>query len=535
VIVEREPWLGAEVLSYPQRPRTVVDVLDGAVAAFGDRVALRAPEGDLTYGEFAEAVEGAVERLREEGLQAGDRLAVAARNGLDLAVALFACARGGFVMVGLNLRLRAPQWAYMLRHSGARMALAQPEALDELRAAADEAGLATTAVRDVGDHLRGRRRPWSYGAAQQPDEAAAFAVVYTSGTTGRPKASRVVHRCSVHSAMSYVEVVGLAGDDRTAVLFPLYYISGLHAHVLPMMLVGGCSVLVADASAHEFVTLLARERITWMYTVPSMWQLLLREDGFTASVLPDLRRGAFGGSPFPPAMLDSIRQRLPRLRLTDIYGLSETHSPATMLRDEEFATKRGSVGRPLPCMEAKIIDDAGQEVPAGEPGELLLRGSLVTTGYDGDEEATRAAIRAGWLHTGDLARLDRDGYVFILDRKKDMITRGGNKIFSVEVEQLLLTHPGVADVAVFGIPDPIAFEAVAAYVVPMPGAQLTRRDVQRWVAERMSDYAVPRQVRVVDEIPRNRTGKILKTDLRRRLLDELGHPRRAAEGGDHQG
>jgi len=522
VKVEREPWLGAQVLSYPDRPRTVVDVLDGAVAAFGDRTALRAPEGDLTYAEFAEVVEGAVERLTDEGLTAGDRLAVAARNGLDLAVALFACARGGFVMVGLNLRLRAPQWAYMLRHSGARLALGQPEALDELRAAGVEAGMAATAVRDVGDHFRGRRRPWAYDAGQRPDEAAAFAVVYTSGTTGRPKASRVVHRCSVHSAMSYVEVVGLAGNDRTAVLFPLYYISGLHAHVLPMMLVGGTSVLVADASAHDFVELLARERITWMYTVPSMWQLLLREDGFTASALPDLRRGAFGGSPFPTTLLDSIRQRFPRVRLTDIYGLSETHSPATMLRDEEFTAKRGSVGRPLPCMEAKVVDDSGHEVPAGDPGELLLRGSLVTTGYDGDDEATRAAISAGWLRTGDLARMDPDGYVFILDRKKDMITRGGNKIFSVEVEQLLLTHPAIADAAVVGIPDPIAFEAVAAYVVPTDGAQLTRRDVQRWVAERMSDYAVPRQVRVVDEIPRNRTGKILKADLRQRLLDELG-------------
>ena len=520
--VEREPWLGAQVLSYPDRPRTVVDVLDGAVAAFGDRTALRAPEGDLTYAEFAEVVEGAVERLTDEGLTAGDRLAVAARNGLDLAVALFACARGGFVMVGLNLRLRAPQWAYMLRHSGARLALGQPEALDELRAAGAQAGMAATAVRDVGDHFRGRRRPWAYDAGQRPDEAAAFAVVYTSGTTGRPKASRVVHRCSVHSAMSYVEVAGLAGNDRTAVLFPLYYISGLHAHVLPMMLVGGTSVLVADASAHDFVELLARERITWMYTVPSMWQLLLREDGFTASALPDLRRGAFGGSPFPTTLLDSIRQRFPKVRLTDIYGLSETHSPATMLRDEEFTAKRGSVGRPLPCMEAKVGDDSGHEVPAGDPGELLLRGSLVTTGYDGDDEATRAAISAGWLRTGDLARMDPDGYVFILDRKKDMITRGGNKIFSVEVEQLLLTHPAIADAAVVGIPDPIAFEAVAAYVVPADGTQLTRRDVQRWVAERMSDYAVPRQVRVVDEIPRNRTGKILKADLRQRLLDELG-------------
>jgi acyl-CoA synthetase (AMP-forming)/AMP-acid ligase II len=177
-------------------------------------------------------------------------------------------------------------------------------------------------------------------------------------------------------------------------------------------------------------------------------------------------------------------------------------------------------------MEARVVDDDGGEVAAGEPGELLLRGSLVTTGYFRDPEATAAALSDGWFRTGDLARIDADGYVFILDRKKDMITRGGHKIFSVEVEQLLLTHPGIADAAVVGIPDPLAFEAVAAFVVARDGAQVSRRDVQQWVASRMSDYAVPRQVRVVEAIPRNRTGKIVKTELRERLLGELPHLRR---------
>lgn len=527
--VSREPWLGTQVLSYPERLPTVVDVLDRAVAEYGGRTAFKAPEGEVTYAEFAALVEGAVERLGEEGLTAGDRLAVAARNGLDLAVALFACARGGFVMVGLNVRLRPPQWAYMLSHSGASLALGQPAFLDDLRVAGRDAGMPAERVRPVGDHLLGRRRPWRYSPDQRPDEDATFAVVYTSGTTGRPKASRVVHRCSVHSATTYALVLNLTASDRTAVLFPLYYITGLHAHVLPMALVGGTSVLVPETSARQFVDILDAERISWMYTVPSFWLMLLREDRFRWPQLPHLELGAFGGSPFPQSALAQIRQRLPQVRLHDVYGLSETHSPATMLFDGEFRRKPGSVGRPLPCMEAVVVDDDGAAVVAGEPGELLLRGSLVTSGYYRDPQATAAAIRDGWFHTGDLARMDDEGYVWILDRMKDMITRGGHKIFSVEVEQLLMAHPAIVDAAVVGIPDPIAFEAVAAYVVGADGGQLTPRDVQQWVAARMSDYAVPRQVRVVDEVPRNRTGKILKTELRERLLAELPHLRRHAQ------
>jgi acyl-CoA synthetase (AMP-forming)/AMP-acid ligase II len=529
--IDREPWLGTESLSFPGRVPTVVDALDRAVQRFGDREAFIDGHTRVTYAEFAELVEGAAVRLQAEGLAPGDALGVALRNSLELAVALFACARGRFVMVGLNVRLRAPQWAYMLSHSGAGLALAEPDLIEELSAAATDAGLPNEQAREVGDHLTGQHRPWAYGPEQRPDEAATLAVVYTSGTTGRPKASQVVHRASMHSAHSYTALLGLHAEDRTAVLFPLSYISGLHAHVLPMMLVGGASVLLADADPGEFVEVLRTEAITYVYTVPSFWLMLLREPGFRSPELDHVRLGAFGGAPFPTASLSALAEALPKAGWVNIYGLSETHSPATMLLPGEHTAKEGSVGRPLPCMEAKVVDDAGAALAPGEAGELLLRGSLVTTGYFADPESTAAAIDDdGWLATGDVARLDDDGYVWILDRKKDMITRGGYKIFSVEVEQLLTSHPGIADAAVVGIPDPVAYEAVACYVVPEhtpsddgAGPQdgsVTRQQVQHWVAERMSDYAVPRQVRVVDEIPRNRIGKADKVGMRQQLVAE---------------
>jgi O-succinylbenzoic acid--CoA ligase len=385
-------------------------------------------------------------------------------------------------------------------------------------------------VRPVGDHLVGRRRPWRGDAVPFPDEDTTYGIIYTSGTTGRPKASQVVHRCTMHSATAYVRILNLTADDRTAIVFPLYYATGHMAQVAPMMLVGGTSVPVEDVVPREFVRLIGERRITYLMVVPSLWPLLLRQPEFRWPELAHVQIGAFGGSPVPLSTVAALRERMPQLRLYDAYGLTETHSPATILIDAEFRRKPGSVGRPVPCAEARVVDDDGRDVPTGEAGELWVKGPMVTSGYFGDPAATAAAITDGWLHTGDLARMDDEGYVFILDRKKDMITRGGFKVYSVEVEYALVSHPDIAEAAVFGVPDPLAYEAVAAYVVPAEGRTVDASTVQAWVNTRIADYAVPRFVRVVDTIPRNRTGKVDKVGLRSALAAELDSRRR--RGGE---
>jgi long-chain acyl-CoA synthetase len=526
-----ERWLGTDVRCYAGRVRTIVEALDRAVRLFPHRTALETAEGDVTYAELADLVEGAVERLTEEGLVPGDRLAVCLRNGLDIVVAIWACARAGFVFVGLSTRLQPPQWAYMLAHSGASLALAGPEFLDGVREAGAEAGMAPGAIRQLGDHLTGRRRPWRAGAVPFPDEDSTYAVIYTSGTTGRPKASQVAHRCAMHSAIAYVRTLNLTAEDRTAIVFPLYYITGHVAQITPMMLVGGTSVTVNDLVPREFVRLMAERRISYLMVVPSLWPLLLRNPEFGWPELAHVEIGAFGGSPVPLSTIAALRERMPQLRLYDAYGLTETHSPATILIDAEFRRKPGSVGRPLPCAEARVVDDEGKDVPLGEAGELWLKGPMVTPGYFRDPAATADAITEGWLHTGDLARMDEEGFVFILDRKKDMITRGGFKVYSVELEYILVSHPDIAEAAVFGVPDPLAFEAVAAFVVPAAGRTVDARTVQTWVNTRMADYAVPRFVRVVDTIPRNRTGKVDKIGLRQALVAELEAAGRKGRSG----
>ncbi|MCA1657067.1 MAG: acyl--CoA ligase, partial [Actinobacteria bacterium] len=259
-----EEWLGVPVRCYPDRVRTIVEALDRAVRLFPDVVALETPEGDVTYAELAGLVEGAAERLVEEGLTPGDRVAVCLRNGLDIAVAIWAAARAGLVFVGLSTRLAPTQWAFMLSHSGASLALGHPELVDGLRAAGVQAGLPADRVREVGDHLTGRRRPWRGPAVPFPDEDATYAVIYTSGTTGRPKASRVVHRGTMHSAIAYVRTLALTPGDRTAIVFPLYYVTGHVAQVTPMMLVGGTSVTVADMVTRSFVRLIGERHITYL-------------------------------------------------------------------------------------------------------------------------------------------------------------------------------------------------------------------------------------------------------------------------------
>lgn len=504
-----QEWLGAPARSYARRPPTVLDVLDRAVRRWPSRTAFVDVDGTaVTYAGFADQVETAAAALRERGLEPGASVAVASGNTLDLATAVFACARAGLVMVGLNTRLAPPQWSYMLEHSRVQLALAGAPFLAGLR----EAGAADALPLD--EVLReAHERPWAYDAAQQPAEEATYAVVYTSGTTGRPKASQVVHRCSVHSGMSYQRVLQLDADDVTAVLFPMYYISAMHAHVLPAMLTGAQCVLVDATSPKDYVALLAERRVTWAYAVPSWWRLCLRVKGFDD--LTALTRLAAGGAPFPADLVAALRERLPGARLHDVYGLSETHSPGCIATDDVVQTRPGSVGRTLDCMEAQVRDESGRPLDAGEAGELWLRGSLVTTGYAFDEHATRDAIVNGWFATGDIARIDDGGYVTILDRSKDMINRGGTKIFSAEVEELLRRHPAVEDAAVVGMADALAGEAVAAFVVAR--APVTPAEVRAWVREGMADYAAPKVVELLDALPRNAVGKTDKPALRARL------------------
>ncbi len=512
VVVEQ--WLGGPARSFPNRPGSVAEIFDRAVRTWPDAQAARDAAGAVRYAELARRVAGCVTALRAAGLRAGDTVTVAAANSVDYLVVVLASARSGVVLSGVNLKLAPARWADLMRSGRTALAVADAPRIDTLRGAADTAGAAVLPLADLARNAA----TWAELTEPWPAETDHFQLVHTSGSTGRSKTSRVVNRCSVHSGMSYQRVLQLRPGEVTAVLFHLGYISALHAHVLPALLAGGCVLLVDTPTPRSYLPLLAEHGVVWAYAVPSWWQLALREPGLNAAALPRLRLLGAGGSTFGAELEHGLRAALPDTGLLNVYGLSETHSPATILRDAEFVDRPGSVGRALPCMEASVRAPDGAVVPPGEPGEVWLRGSLVTTGYDGMPQATAAAITPdGWFRSGDVGRCDADGYLWILDRLKDMINRAGQKVYSVEVEEVLRRHPAVADAAVVAAPDPRAQERVAAFLELVPGAAVQPAEIRRHVREQLASWAVPSIVEMLDELPRNPTGKVDKPALRATL------------------
>ena len=523
VSVVEETWLGVPAPSYSRRPVDVLDVLDEAFRRRPGAVAVvdAATGATRTVAELADDVATTAAAWRADGLRPGDGVAIAAGNSGDHLVAILACAATGAVAVGLSSRLAVAQWRYQLQHSRCTLLLTDPPHAPAAAAAAE--GVPGLRVLPLADHVRTAApgspawSTWTVNRVRARDEDV-YQVVYTSGTTGRAKASQVVHRASVHSGVAYDRALRLREGESTGVFFSLGYISAMHAHVLPALLSGARLVMLSAGSPRTWVEQLAAFDVAWAYAVPSWWLLALREPGLRAAALPRLRLAGAGGSPFPDRLRDGLAERLPGTELVNIYGLSETHSPTTMLRGPELWSLAGAAGRPLEVVRLQVRDAAGRPLADGQPGEVWVRSSLVTTGYARDAEGTRAAIVDGWLRTGDVGLLQHDGdgpVLRLLDRVKDMVDRAGVKVYSAEVERVLGEHPAVAESAVVAAPDERAGETVAVYLVAAPGAQRpTDAAVRAFVRERLGTSAVPSIVRWVDDLPRGGTGKTDKRRLR---------------------
>jgi acyl-coenzyme A synthetase/AMP-(fatty) acid ligase len=412
--VSREIWHGVPTLSYPNRPGSILDVLDWGVRRTPDLVLFVEPNGsETTYAGFAGLVETTAAWLQEQGVRPGEAIAAAAVNSTPLAALIFAGARIGAIVLCLPARLDPEAWAYMLTDAPCTFTVADLPRLAPLRAAAHAAGV----QRPVElRSLSGGRGGWAYDPARDcPPEDATYAVAYTSGTTGRPKATQMVHRCSVHSAMTYQRILQLQPMERTAVAFPLGHASALHGHLLAAMLAGATCVLLDTAGPRRFLRVLSTERIAWACAPPPTWQLVVKEAGCFADALTHLRILGSTGAPYPDLLAAALHARVPHVRLLNLYGTCETHALATMLDDHQLVVRGGAAGRVLPCMEVTIRDRDGADLPPGEIGEVWLRGSLVTTGYAGDPKSSEQAIVDGWFATGDAGQLDEAGYLSLVN------------------------------------------------------------------------------------------------------------------------
>jgi long-chain acyl-CoA synthetase len=512
---------GTTVRCYASRPRSVVQVLHDALPRSAGDVLLVDPAltRTVTYDGFARLVEGAAATLRARGLRDGDRVAVLLRNGLEAAVAIWACARAGLVHVGLPHDAPVDRLRALLELTSPALLLTQPALRDS---AADAAG--AVPVEDAADVLLCSEIPWRAGAPM-PDEDATYSLIPTSGTTGRPKAVRVTGRMTGHAAAFYTRTLGLTAADRTAIHLPFAWVSGHVTQLTPAMLSGGSAVTMASFSAPALVDVAVEHGVTWLDVVPSIWELLLRTSTFRLPELHHVRLAVFGGAPAPAGTLDRVRERLPQLRLVDVYALSETCAPVTWMPDTEAGRRPGSVGRPAPYCELRLVAPDGGDVERGAPGEIWLRSPAVTPGYWGDDPAPLTAD--GWLRTGDVARLDDEGYVFVAGRAVDLIIRGGVNVYPAEVERALLAVAGVADAAAAGVPSPLNGENVAAAVVAQPGTDLDASVLQRAVRDALGAHAVPRPLRVVDALPRNRNGKVDRGAVRALLVSDAGTAPRA--------
>jgi long-chain acyl-CoA synthetase len=504
--------------------------------------------GDCTYGfgTFVQTSNSVAHALRDRfGMAKGDRVAVLSQNNPEWCLTFWATVSQGAIVVGLNGWWTTDEIEYGLQDSGARVLVADRKRFERIAASLDSAPdlehvfLIDCSAADVGlaDDARIHSfseligSPTADFVAEDIAEDDAAVIFYTSGTTGRPKGAISTHRSMISNLQNtmYNAVAGSmagggalpdAGGGANVALFtsPLFHVSGCHSTLVVGLLAGLKLVMPEGRFTPETALELIQEHhVTVWATVPTMvWRVCEHPDRHDYD-LTSVRSVAFGGSPSADELQRMIRETFPNVSSTsNAYGLTETSSVATVISGQDALERPTSVGPPVPTVHVKIVDAAGKEVAALETGEVCITGPILMAGYWNKPEATAEAIDAdGWLHTGDLGHVDEDGFVYITDRQKDMIIRGGENIYCVEIEQRLVSHPHIADAAVIGVPHPELGEEVKAVVQVEAGESLTEAEVRQWVADGLAAFKVPAYVEIVtDKLPRNASGKLLKNVLR---------------------
>ncbi|MEU3608653.1 fatty acyl-CoA synthetase [Streptomyces sp. NPDC035033] len=489
--------------------RTVDGVLRATAARVPGRVAVRYADRAWTYAALDAAVSTAAAVLRREpGLVPGARVAAYGHNSDAYLIAFLACARAGLVHVPVNHHLTGDDLAYLLDQSGSSLVLADPALAGRI-----PAGVPVRALRDApGSLLDALAEPEPYASDSDPRDL--VQLLYTSGTTALPKGAMMTHRALVHEYASAIEALGLDGDDLPVHALPLYHSAQLHVFLLPYLAVGAENTILEGPDPEALFGLVEAGRADSLFAPPTVWIALANHPGFDGRDLSALRKAYYGASIMPVPVLERLRARLPGLAFHNCFGQSEIGPLATVLGPDEHEGRMASCGRPVRHVEARVVDEDGEDVPDGTPGEIVYRSPQLCEGYWAKPEETAAAFRDGWFRSGDLAVRDADGYLTIVDRVKDVINSGGVLVASRQVEDALYTHPAVAETAVIGLPDDRWIEAVTAVVVPR--GEVTEDELLAHARRSLSSFKAPKRIVFADALPRNASGKILKRELRDR-------------------
>ncbi|MAN46854.1 MAG: acyl--CoA ligase [Alphaproteobacteria bacterium] len=518
----RELWLST--LQYAERPYLVY-------------------EGEtLTYAETHQRTNALAAWMFAQGVKPGDRVAVAMRNYPEWMQIYWSCASVGIVVVGMNAWWTPEEMAYALKDSEPKVLFVDSERLERVREIENTDDIKLVGVRlpEVPDDVT----PWDEVIAHggdlptvTVDPDADACIFYTSGTTGFPKGAQLTHRgcvANLFNMMFSAASTALATQWATGeeppeeppvpvglITTPLFHVTANNCAAYLITAAGGKIVLMYRWDAGEALKLIEREGVTAMSGVPVMARELINHPDFEKTDTSTLATLGGGGAQLPPDLVQKIDSQVATARPNTGYGMTETCGIITSVSADFFVDKPDSAGPAMPNFETKCVNEFGEAVPQGEVGELWVRGSSVIKGYINRPEATAESITDGWLHTGDIARIDKDGFIYIVDRKKDMVLRGGENVYCAEVESTLYRHPAVAECSVFGVPDDRLGEEVGAAVVLKEGESLTAEDLRAHCAEIMAKHKVPRYIWFLNALPRNASGKFIKRDLKEQLTKEM--------------
>jgi long-chain acyl-CoA synthetase len=494
-----------------QMGTNLASTLSATAARDAAAPAVRLGERTLTYGELDDGSARVATLLREHGLQPGDRVGVMLPNVPEFPLAYYGVLRAGGIVVPMNVLLKRREISFYLEDSGAKLLLAWHGFLDDARAGAEDAGTVLIGVEpeEFGATLAALEPAPEIAEVDAEDTAV---ILYTSGTTGKPKGAELSHRnLDENSEIISRTTLQISAGDVVLGALPLFHTFGQTVAMNASVRVGAVLTLVAKFDPGEALATIERDGVTHFYGVPTMYGAMLHHPEREKFDTSTLRLCKTGGASMPVEVLHGFEDAF-GTELIEGYGLSET-SPVASSGHPGQVRKPGSIGTPIEKVEMKIFDENDAEVPTGEVGEIVIRGHNIMKGYWGRDDATAEAMRGGWFHSGDMGREDEDGFFFVVDRKKDMIIRGGYNVYPREVEELLYEHPAIREAAVLGVPHPEWGEEIGAAVVLEPGQEVAPEEISAWVRERIAAYKYPRVVWFMDELPKGPTGKIVKRQI----------------------
>jgi acyl-CoA synthetase (AMP-forming)/AMP-acid ligase II len=516
-------------MSAEHLPETIPGLLARAAEQFAEREALVDEDARLSFAELAAQAERAGRALTASGITKGDRVAIWAPNCREWVIAALGVFAAGGVLAPINTRFKGAEARYGLERADAQLLFTVTDFLDSDYAALLRAEPEVPTLREVID-LRGAaftefltRGDTMGGALPTLTGDDLCSILFTSGTTGRPKGAMLTHGATVRAYDAWATVVGLRAGDRYLVVNPFFHSFGLNAGIVACLVKGATIIPHPVFDVDAVMMRSAEEHVSMLPGPPTVYQSILDHPRLAEFDMSSLRLAVTGAAPVPVELIRRMRAELGFETIVTGYGLTEATGIATMCRhDDDPETISTTSGRAIPDVEVQVVDEKGVEVPRGEPGEIVIRGYNVMRGYIHDPEGTAEAIdEDGWLHTGDVGVMDDRGYVRITDRTKDMFIVGGFNAYPAEIENMINDHPAVGQVAVVGVPDARMGEVGYAFVIPRHNATITPDALIAWCRDKMANYKVPRYVEIVDAVPLNASGKVVRDQLRTRARSQL--------------